>query len=233
MLNDQNLLKNFIHKQGLNIIGTGADGDIYQKNDTIYKIMKPKSDDNEDIAKLNCNEASLSQYILENPNITYMNVLPNIIKVGHIYNHPVIMRENLINIREPIYNDPVFNKFMEDFIDQSIIEVMDYEYHFNETNFIKKWKKVGLLEEWITNDEILTLGQSLYDMIYDGILPHDISLENLGRDKNNNLKIRDMSRFQITIDNEDAWNINLNKSYMRKNIKNIIENKKDYTIYSI
>lgn len=223
-------IQSFMKKNNIKLIGSGNDGDIYQKSNKIYKVMKPITKDNEDIEKLNCNEASLAQFILTNSNLIYMNILPKIDYVGCLNNHPVIIRENLVDIKQPIYNDPVFNKFMEDFINQSILEVIDYEYHFNETDFMKKWKKVGLLEEWITNNEILTLGQSLYDMIYDGILPNDINLENLGKDKNGNLKIRDMSRFQITIDNEKAWDINQNKPYMQKNIKKIIEKKKDNLI---
>lgn len=199
-----NLLVTYGYKQ----IAEGYDSVIYadKKEDNIIKILSYGEEDEI------FDEVALSEYFRKNFNqLKYSDLIPQYKAIGVINETPIIIREN---IRDILFNEEENELFASIFLDILEKRIVD------ENDLYSKWEKSEISETIITKTEVLKLAQSLIDFINDGIIPHDIHLHNLGRDGHDNLKIRDFSRFVITLENKELYKIYKNQDYYENDLHN-------------
>lgn len=216
----------FIENNKFKLIGSGNDGIVCINNkNEVIKILT--SDEDTSFSNMNFDEASLAEYFLNNKNkITYNNIIPDYKHVGHLNNSPCIIRDDIIDIPYSITHHIEFEKLFRFVIDSAIFTTpIDEKASLNMHLFQDKWETTNIPEDVITLDEALELAESLIDIINNGIISNDISLENIGQNRIGQIKIRDFSRFEITEHNPIAWDYFNQQNYKNKNLINVIKKR--------
>lgn len=196
----------YMKRQNYQYLNSGADGYLFINKHSVIKML----DGSPEMDCYDMDEASIAYYVLQHKP-AYQDILPAYNYVGVFKHTPCIIRDDIEDINIKMKYHQTFSPFIKRFLNKAIYA--DDIIELDKDECLTQWGKTGIPEDIISFDEIHELITGLYAMIDDGILPEDIHIENIGRNQEGQLKIRDLGRFFITENNEILWSIYQNQSY--------------------
>lgn len=215
-------------------INSGADGHIFQyDHNKIIKTIKNKAHIEPEGWS---NEAYLLNIIKNNSlllNTSLGHFTPNILKIEYLdKNNILIHRDNIENITDLIHEDHELENFFLHKLEKRMNTIMSSQI-INKTKLndlikfsIDDFNSYDIDNPVLSNQDIERIIQMFYHFNQNNIYVIDLHLENIGRNKFNEIIFRDLGRFVISHDfitaNEAQQLLEINTQKPSPNTQNVL-----------